>query len=73
MVPSGASTGKFEALELRDGENRFLGKSVFKAIENVETEEDTVANNDASSAEEELSLKEKFKKAFNKDNVTIQL
>jgi enolase len=38
MVPSGASTGQFEALELRDGENRFLGKSVFKAIENVETE-----------------------------------
>lgn len=44
-----------------------------EAIENVETEEDTVANNDASSAEEELSLKEKFKQAFNKDNVTIQL
>ena len=42
-------------------------------IENVEAEEDAVSNNDASSAEEELSLKEKFQKAFNKDNVTIQL
>ncbi len=35
-VPSGASTGEFEAVELRDGdENYFLGKSVIKAIENV--------------------------------------
>ena len=44
-----------------------------EAIENVEAEEDSVANNDASTAEEELSLKEKFKQAFSKDNVTIQL
>ncbi len=36
IVPSGASTGKKEALELRDGdENRFLGKGVLKAVENV--------------------------------------
>ena len=35
-VPSGASTGKYEAVELRDGdENRFLGKGVLKACENV--------------------------------------
>ncbi len=35
-VPSGASTGEFEAVELRDGdEDYFLGKSVIKAIENV--------------------------------------
>ncbi|MHA1707848.1 MAG: phosphopyruvate hydratase [Candidatus Heimdallarchaeaceae archaeon] len=37
MVPSGASTGKFEALELRDKDGRFLGKGVLKAIENIET------------------------------------
>jgi enolase len=38
MVPSGASTGKYEALELRDGEeNRYLGKGVLKAVENVNT------------------------------------
>ena len=37
MVPSGASTGQFEALELRDGDaKRFRGKSVFKAIANVQ-------------------------------------
>src|SRR3972149_6822373 len=36
-VPSGASTGKFEAVELRDGDKkRFLGKGVRKAADNVE-------------------------------------
>ena len=36
MVPSGASTGSFEAVELRDGDkNRYLGKGVLKAVENV--------------------------------------
>ena len=35
IVPSGASTGEREALELRDGENRFHGKGVKKACENV--------------------------------------
>ncbi|MDO8511328.1 MAG: phosphopyruvate hydratase [Nanoarchaeota archaeon] len=35
-VPSGASTGRHEAVELRDGGKRFLGKGVQKAIKNVE-------------------------------------
>lgn len=35
-APSGASTGEFEALELRDGDkNRYLGKGVTKAVENI--------------------------------------
>ncbi|MBZ4642710.1 MAG: eno [Deferribacteraceae bacterium] len=35
-VPSGASTGEFEAAELRDGDkNRFMGKGVLKAVQNV--------------------------------------
>ena len=34
-VPSGASTGKYEAVELRDGEERYLGLGVQKAVENV--------------------------------------
>jgi enolase len=34
-VPSGASTGKHEALELRDGGKRYLGKGVLKAVGNV--------------------------------------
>lgn len=35
IVPSGASTGKKEALELRDNDERFGGKGVLKAIENI--------------------------------------
>ena len=35
-VPSGASTGDYEAVELRDGDKgRYLGKGVLKAVENV--------------------------------------
>jgi enolase len=34
-VPSGASTGKREALELRDGAKRYLGKGVQKAVKNI--------------------------------------
>jgi len=34
-VPSGASTGEHEALELRDGKRRYLGKGVTKAVGNV--------------------------------------
>jgi len=36
-IPSGASTGENEALELRDGGDRYLGKGVLKAKENVNT------------------------------------
>ena len=36
-VPSGASTGEHEAVELRDGGNMFMGKGVMKAVENVNT------------------------------------
>lgn len=37
QVPSGASTGKFEALEKRDQEARYLGQGVRKAVEAVNT------------------------------------
>ena len=37
IVPSGASTGKREALELRDGGDRYMGKGVLTACENVNT------------------------------------
>ena len=37
-VPSGASTGAYEAIELRDGGQRFDGKGVLKAVNNVNTE-----------------------------------
>jgi enolase len=38
IVPSGASTGSFEAVELRDGEERYLGRGVSKAVANVNGE-----------------------------------
>ena len=37
IVPSGASTGKREAVELRDEDDRYMGKGVLKACENVNT------------------------------------
>jgi enolase len=49
-VPSGASTGEFEATELRDGGTDWLGKGVMKAVENVNGEIATgVHGQDASS------------------------
>ncbi|GIR62580.1 MAG: enolase [Alphaproteobacteria bacterium] len=37
-VPSGASTGKYEAVELRDGFKSYLGKGVTKAIDNIDND-----------------------------------
>src|SRR5437588_10740293 len=53
-VPSGASTGEHEAIELRDGDmERYLGKGVLKAVENVNGEiADALANMDASDQRE---------------------
>ncbi len=52
-VPSGASTGKYEALELRDGDKkRFGGLGVLKAVENVNTTiRKAVVGQDASQQE----------------------
>lgn len=65
-----------EAVEKRLEELKSDSKSVEEvveeAIENVETEEvEAIANNNAESSEKELSLSEKFKKAFSEDNLTI--
>lgn len=38
IAPSGASTGKYEATELRDGDERYGGKGVLKAVENIDKE-----------------------------------
>jgi enolase len=50
IVPSGASTGEHEAVELRDGDDqRYKGKGVLKAVENVNGEiADALANFDAA-------------------------
>src|ERR1700681_2004148 len=51
-VPSGASTGEFEATELRDGGDRWQGKGVTHAVQNVSgTIAETVTGMDASDQE----------------------
>jgi len=59
-VPSGASTGAHEAVELRDGGKRYLGKGVSKAVDNVMTTiHDAIAGVDAEdqAAIDEIMIK----------------
>ena len=60
IVPSGASTGKREALELRDGGDRFGGKGVLKAVQNVNESiaEAIVGMSPYNQAEIDLTMKE---------------
>ena len=61
IVPSGASTGKREALELRDGEdNRYGGKGVLKAVQNVNDAiaEAIIGMSPYNQAEVDLTMKE---------------
>jgi enolase len=60
IVPSGASTGKREALELRDGDNRFLGKGVLKAVENVNTKiaDELIGMSPFNQAEVDATMKD---------------
>jgi len=60
IVPSGASTGKREALELRDGGDRFLGKGVLKAVQNVNETiaEGLIGMSPYNQAEIDLTMKE---------------
>jgi len=60
IVPSGASTGKREALELRDGGERYMGKGVLQACENVNTAiyDALVGLSPFNQAEIDLTMKE---------------
>lgn len=64
-----------EAVEKRLAELKNSDSSeeevVEEAMDQVEAEEEVVANNNAESSEQELSLKDKFKQAFSEDNLTI--
>ncbi len=53
-VPSGASTGEFEATELRDGGSAWLGKGVSKAIENINGEISTAVRGMDAAAQAAL-------------------
>jgi enolase len=59
IVPSGASTGKREALELRDGGGRYMGKGVLTACENVNDKisESLVGLSPFNQAEIDLTMK----------------
>ncbi len=60
IVPSGASTGKREALELRDGGDRYMGKGVLQACENINTQisETLMGLSPFNQAEIDLVMKE---------------
>jgi len=60
IVPSGASTGKREALELRDGGERYMGKGVLKAVAHVNTTlaETVIGMSPYNQADIDLAMKE---------------
>jgi len=69
-VPSGASTGSNEALELRDGDDRYLGKGVLKAVNNVNTIlHDLLIGKDASDIRKIDELMIKCDGTFNKSKL----
>ena len=70
-VPSGASTGKYEAIELRDGDdNRYLGKGVLKAVQNVnEKIAPLFVNKDLASIEEVDKAMIELDGSSNKENL----
>lgn len=70
MVPSGASTGIREALELRDKDERFMGKGVLKAVNNVNTIiRDKVIGMEATKQEELDNLMIELDGTENKSNL----
>lgn len=60
-TPSGASTGKFEAIELRDGGKRYNGNGVLKAAENVNVmANDAIAGSKADTPEDLYDIDQKL-------------
>lgn len=69
-IPSGASTGSNEALELRDNEKRYLGKGVLKAVNNVNTIiKENIINKDFKNFKELDELLIKLDNTKNKTNL----
>ncbi len=56
LVPSGASTGQFEAVELRDGGDRYLGKGVLTAVGHVNTSLDEALHGMDAYAQREIDM-----------------
>lgn len=69
-IPSGASTGSNEALELRDNGKRYLGKGVLKAVNNVNTIiKENIINKDFKNFKELDELLIKLDNTKNKTNL----
>lgn len=68
-TPSGASTGQFEALELRDGGKRYNGNGVLKAVENINTmANDAIAGSKADSLDDLYDIDRKLIAADGTEN-----
>ena len=70
IVPSGASTGEKEAIELRDGGQRYMGKGVLKAVNNINTLiKDALIGKDALNQREIDEIMIKLDGTNNKSNL----
>tara|TARA_Y100000593_G_scaffold33516_1_gene65875 strand:- start:86 stop:1351 length:1266 start_codon:yes stop_codon:yes gene_type:complete len=69
-VPSGASTGKLEAYELRDSDESYLGKGVSKAVDNINTKiQDLIIGKDSGDQANIDSLMKELDGSENKSNL----
>ena len=62
-----------EASEASEASEEANDESIEQVLEKIEPEQEVVSNNNSSTATEEESLKEKFAKAFSKENITIKI
>jgi len=62
-----------EVSEASDDSEEEKEESIEEVLENIEPEEETIANNNSDTATEEPSIREKFAKAFDKENLTIKI
>ena len=69
-VPSGASTGEHEAVELRDGEkDRYLGKGVKKAVQNITKEIELLSQYENKTDTEKIELMENVSEKEHDDTI----
>lgn len=63
---------RLQAISSKETQSEVTEEQAEEVIENIQAEEVEISNNDAASAQEELSLREKFKQAFTKESVNIK-
>lgn len=73
-VQKRTSEGKGEEkIEESEASQEEVEESIEQALEKIEPEQEVVSNNNSSTATEEEDLREKFAKAFSKENITIKI